>query len=95
MADYLLPECEISNQDKIEIFHIRTEMNDLPFNFGMKTLCDKGCLELMNNKQFLCCPNKTEENEYKKILNGSMNEKILMLRKFQEQKNLRTKPFWD
>ena len=34
MADYLLPECEISYQEKIEKFHIRTEMNDLPFNYG-------------------------------------------------------------
>ena len=35
-ADCLLPECEISNDEKIELFHIRTEMNDLPFNYGRK-----------------------------------------------------------
>ena len=34
MTDYLLPECELSNKDKIELFHIRSEMNDLPFNYG-------------------------------------------------------------
>ena len=70
-------------------------MNDLPFNYGKTTPCDKGCLEFMDNKHFLCCPIKTEEYEYITILNGSMNEKLLMLRKFQEQKNLRTKPLWD
>ena len=34
MADYLLPECEVSNKDKKEKFLIRTEMNDLAFNYG-------------------------------------------------------------
>ena len=50
MTDYLLPESEMSNKDKIELFHIRTEMNDLPFNFGSKTICDKGCKEILDNK---------------------------------------------
>ena len=95
MADYLLPECVISNRDKIELFNIRTEMNDLPFNYGNKTLCDRGCLQLMDNQHFICCPLITEENEYDRILNGSMDEQILSLRKFQEQKNSRTKLLWD
>ena len=50
MTDYLLPECEMSNKDKIELFHIRTEMNDLQFNFGSKTICDKGCTEILDKK---------------------------------------------
>ena len=95
MADYLLPECVISNRDKIELFNIRTEMNDLPFNYGNKTLCERGCLQVMDNQHFICCPLITEENEYDRILNGSMDEKILSLRKFQEQKNSRTKLLWD
>ena len=32
MADYLLPQCEISKRDQIKLFNIGTEMNDLPFN---------------------------------------------------------------
>ena len=99
MADYLLPECEVSNKDKIELFHIRTEMNDLPFNYGNKIICDKGCNEVLDNQHFLDCPlvnsKKNEVNEYKKILNGSMDEKIITLRKFQEEQKQRKKTLWD
>ena len=65
MVDYLLPECEISNDEKIEWFHIRTEMNDLPFNYGRKIICDNGCKETLDNKHFLNCPvsgNNEKEN---------------------------------
>ena len=34
MAEYLLPECEVSNKDKNKKNLIRTEMNDLAFNYG-------------------------------------------------------------
>ena len=43
MSDYLLPECKISVEDKIELFLIRSEMNDLPCNFGKETQCEQGC----------------------------------------------------
>ena len=64
ITDYLLPECELSNKDKIELFHISSEMNDLPFNYGNKTICDKGCKEILNNKHFLYCP--LSDNKKKK-----------------------------
>ena len=99
MADYLLPECELSNKEKIELYHIRTEMNDLPFNYGNKILCDKGCKEILDNHHFLNCPlsnNKNkEEGELNRILNDPMNEEILTLKKFQEEEKQRKKKLWD
>ena len=50
MTDYLLPECEMSKKkDKIELFHIRTELNELPFNFLSRTICDKGSFNTIQN----------------------------------------------
>ena len=37
LVDNLLPECKISVEDKIDLFLIRSEMNDLPCNFGKET----------------------------------------------------------
>ena len=74
-------------------------MNDLPFNYGNKTICDKGCREILDNKHFLFCPASTNQNknesDYTRILNGTMNEKILILRKFQEEKKERKEKLWD
>ena len=61
MADYLHPECEISLSDKYEIFSIRSEMNDFPSNFGNKTLCTMGCLEVLNSEHVTTCPRLTEK----------------------------------
>ena len=74
-------------------------MNDLPFKYGNKITCDKGCNEVLVNQHFLDCPlvnsKKNEVDEYKKILNGSMDEKIITLRKFQEEQKQRKKTLWD
>jgi transcription initiation factor IIE alpha subunit len=52
----------------------------------------------LDNQHFLDCPlvnsKKNEVNEYKKILNGSMDEKIITLRKFQEEQKQRKKTLW-
>jgi hypothetical protein len=40
MADYLLPEAALTVEEKQEIFAVRTEMNENPFNFGNKTQCE-------------------------------------------------------
>ena len=66
LADYLHPECEISLTDKYEIFSIRSEMNDFPSNYGNKTLCTMGCLEILNSEYVTICPriNKKRKNYF-------------------------------
>ena len=39
MADYLLPESELTNEQKYHLFSARSEMNENPFNFGNKIPC--------------------------------------------------------
>ena len=51
MASYLLSKSNFSVKDKLEIFAIRCEMNDLPFNFGNKTNCEMGCHETIMNTE--------------------------------------------
>ena len=83
MASYLLSKSNFSVTDKLEIFAIRCEMNDLPFNFGNKTNCEMGCHEtIMNTEHLLNCP-KLNENLIKlnleNILNGSNQQKKIIL----------------
>ena len=39
MVDYLLPDCTLSVFDKVQLFSIRCEMNDLPNYFGKTEFC--------------------------------------------------------
>ena len=59
MSDYLLPEAALSVTEKLELFAARTEMNENPYNFGNKTLCEMGCKEAETNKHifqsYKCC----------------------------------------
>ena len=45
-------------------------MNDFPSNFGDKTLCTIGCLEILNSEHVTMCPGLTNKwsnsLEYKK-----------------------------
>ena len=92
MADYLLPESNLNNKDKLEIFALRAEMNPNPYNFGLKTLCELGCQQFQDNKHLFYCE-KVNKNEnvlsFENILNGSLKEKVMVLRKFQENMNER------
>ena len=79
MATYLISKSNFSVQEKIDIFAIRCEMNDLPCNYGDKTNCEMGCYEeILNNEHLLNCPNlnqdRSKEN-IKYILNGSNAQK--------------------
>ena len=78
MADYLHPECNISLPDQYEMFLIRSKMNEFPSNFGDKTLCTMGCLEILNSEHVTVCPELTNKGnnsvEYKNILKGSMKQ---------------------
>ena len=79
MSDYLLPECQISVEDKKELFLIRSEMNELPCNFGNPTLCELGCSQVLNSEHINSCPklNQKEALKYENILNGTKNQKSL------------------
>ena len=88
LADYLHPECEIALTDKYKKYSIRSEMNDFPSNYGNKTFCTMGCLEILNSEHVTMCPRINEKGktifEYKNILNGSMKMKILTYKQFKE-----------
>ena len=55
MADYLLPEATLSVTEKLELFAARTEMNENPYNYGDKILCEMGCKEDETNKHICLC----------------------------------------
>ena len=76
IADYLLAESKATQEEKFEIFALRTEMNDLPHNFGNSEICKKyGCLEEMSNKHIFICQDP-KNVAYEKLLNGNSEEKI-------------------
>ena len=98
MSQYLLAQSNISVKDKEEMFSYRCEMNDLPYNYGMKTNCELGCSSEMNNEHLLNCPIIKEGNdqfEYNLILNGTNSQKIKILRKLQENSGIRRKLLMD
>ena len=78
----------MSTNDKLEMFAYRCEMNDLPFNYGNKTMCEMGCHEkILNNEHLLNCPSIDGNNikvNLKEILNGRNKEKNKVLQKLQE-----------
>ena len=87
MADYLLPEANLTNEEKIYLFAIRTEMNDNPCNYGEKILCDMGCQEEMNNSHILSCQKINEGKEifqFKDFLNGPLKLKKQTFEQFKE-----------
>ena len=88
MADYLLPECTLSGNDKTDLFAFRCEVNILPNNFGNSDLCEFSCKEFMNNEHLLNCPVLNEGQaislKIEQVLNGNIEEKIQVLRKLQE-----------
>ena len=55
MAHYLLAK-SVKDFFKIYIFACRCEMRNLPFNFGNKTTCERGCPTEMSNKHLPNCP---------------------------------------
>ena len=79
MADYLLPKSEIPIEEKIELFSIRTEINNLPCNFGISEPCYYGCLEIISNEHVFMCPVLNSDNphtmKYEYLLNGNIAEK--------------------
>ena len=82
VADYLLPDSKATMEEQFDIFALRTEMNDLPHNFGRSDKCKFGCNEDMTNAHIFKCKNP-ENCELEKLQNGNVQEKIEALKIFQ------------
>ena len=79
MADYLLPEAELRTEQKCQLFSVRSEMNENPFNYGEKIPCSFGCIEEQNNSHLLSCIRTNKKKEildYEDLLNGPLQLKI-------------------
>ena len=69
-------------------------MDDFPCNFGNKTYCDMGCKEILNSEHLLTCSALNEENneyEFMNILQGTMKQKVMVLKKIQQNKETKKK----
>ena len=88
MSDYLLPTDKLSVAEQHEMFSLRCEMNDIPYNYGNRTYCETGCGQILNNEHLLMCPifNEGHENKYTYInfLNGTLFQKIEIFKKIKE-----------
>ena len=99
LAAYLTSMSNISVNDKIEMFAYKSEMNELPYNYGNKTKFDFGCkTQIMNNEHLLNYPqinlNENTRN-LTQILNGSNKEKLNMQQKLQENNKIRIENLMD
>ena len=83
MAAYFSSKSNISVTNKLEMFAIRCEMNDLPSNFGNKTICEMGCQnQMINSEHMLSCPVlniSTKKIYFLQILNVTNKQKIQRL----------------
>ena len=95
MADYLFPSNLLTVSEQKEIFSIRSRMNELPHNFGESELCETQCGETQTNEHIMICENLNNSNENKiemeKMWNGSVVEKIEVLKRFKENMSEREK----
>ena len=69
-------------------------MDDFPCNFENKTLCDMGWKDIMNSEHLLTCSALKEENneyEFMNILQETMKQKVMVLKKIQENKETKKK----
>ena len=82
IADYLLPDSEATIEEKFDMFALRTEMNDLPHNFGKTDPCKYGCQEDMSNIHIFRCRNPAR-NPFEKLNIGNVKEKVEALKIFQ------------
>ena len=79
LAAYLTSKSNISVKDKLEMFAYRSEMNELPCNYGNKTECEMGCnSQIMNNEHLLNCPQ----------INGCENTMNLTQMEWKQQRKI-------
>ena len=87
IADYLLPEADMSLEDQQELFSIRCRTNPMGANRGKIEYCFTQCGEILNNSHIFQCKvmNKIEDKyEIEKILNGFNSEMKQHLIKWRE-----------
>ena len=92
MADYLLPQANISLEDQREIFSIRCRTNPLGANRGIEEYCETQCGQILNNSHIFQCNilnNNRTDGDIKNILNGYISEKKVMLIVWRENMNRR------
>ena len=76
MADFLLPQANISIEDQKEVFSIRCKTNNLEANRGILEFCN--CQEIRDNPHIFKYKNlnfNTNEYDIKCIINGYTKEK--------------------
>ena len=92
IQDYLLPYDSLTLDMKRKMFKFRTRMNIIPANFSSTNfdlMCEKPCNEKITNEHIYECKilNENEQNEleFKKISNGTINEKIKVMNIMNEK----------
>ena len=94
MADYLLPQANMSLTDQRELFSVRCHTNDLGANRGIIEYCETECGEILNNSHiFQCCRLNTPEEKWdlEKVLNGFIIEKKQHLQTWRNNMKKRDK----
>ena len=76
MADYLCPNNQLTVDEQVQIFQIRSHTNPLPSNRGQVVPCPTGCGETLNNSHILQCVvlNQEEQASIEKLINGDIYE---------------------
>ena len=91
MADYLLPQANLSIEEQREIFSIRCRTNDMKANIGILEYCE--CKEVLNNSHIFKCKNlNTGEKIYdiNYIMNGYTKEMKEHLKVWRENMKRRS-----
>ena len=89
MAEYLLPDSNLSITQKRRLFSIRNMMLEIPENFSsdnIKTFCVCGEREVMSHIYYcdILNQNNSELISYERIYNGSISEQIIIYHTFEE-----------
>ena len=76
MADYLCPNNQLSVDEQVQIFKIRSQINPLQSNKGKVVPCITGCGKTMNNSHVFWCVvlNQEEQTSIEKLINGDIYE---------------------
>ena len=91
MADYLLPQANLSIEEQREIFSIRCRTNNMKANIGILEYCE--CKEALNNSHIFKCQNlSTGEKIYdiNYIMNGYSKEIKEHLKVWRENMKIRS-----
>ena len=95
MADYLMPQSNMSIKDQRELFSIRCRTNKLGANRGIIELCETNCGQILNNSHIFKCEklneNRPTKFDFDKVFNGYIIEKKQHLKVWRENHERREK----